>query len=907
MISRQGLSRLIAIHCGKYDYANIETASSLHLVGPNNVGKTSLISLLQFLYIDDQRKMHFSRDSAQTRRYYFPDPYSYVIFECMTPTGIQCLGVHGLGPLKMNEYERFAWTGKFEEKDFLDENRRPLPYEKVKEKLALKGFAELEPRHLRAALTSIGDNKGINLGLVPLRHRDYYERFRSAFCNLLRLAHLKQEELKELLLEIYDSEFQVRTIDLERGYAAQYSNVKRDAQNLQQLKALAPDITKLLAHVTARDIWRKRLPVLWEAIGIGYENEKSRLETESADISTQLEKLDEQNLVIRSGIEKAQERRVTAASAKNKLADVLADLEQEKTSFADFVLECKQARQQTLKDEIELLAFQLRDASEDTQERVQARIDRTTRELSGLRTQLANAENNVAVQLKGKIGTEKMEAVFKILNPALLSLPLGADGIAVADENIALNELDRIHDKIKAGSFETAGARINIAKIPPHEFGVYTSPELLRVEIENHERQLNKDTLVLEAIAKTDELKQQKAVKQAELSALDRELLAFDAFRNKLVNEPQWREQFAALEIEETHARVEENKLESAKEELRFTHEKLKRRAEETDRKRQSLLKQRQALPSLPDEWRATQPLTSVPDEQADFDTLLTTYRDGFAKEERENDLAQDYFARIEKSTYSSLKGATEQETVETLRQQLDALPEKEKLAQQAWTSLAVSMKNAFKGLARDMETLKAKVTELNRKLGQVDISNLDKVRLNVEPRREWQERLQAIIMADDTPLFADIAGADKALEELGALLGKYPQVKLQDMFDLHFEVTHPGGESRTYPDLDKIESNGTTITIKVLVNLLLLRGLLDSDKVVLPFYLDEASSLDRANLLAIMTTADSLGFVPVLASPDALDAAEYVYFVREANGRVALDNKSRIRCRRTELEVAAP
>ena len=49
------------------------------------------------------------------------------------------------------------------------------------------------------------------------------------------------------------------------------------------------------------------------------------------------------------------------------------------------------------------------------------------------------------------------------------------------------------------------------------------------------------------------------------------------------------------------HARVEENKLESAKEELRFTHEKLKRRAEETDRKRQSLLKQRQALPSLPD------------------------------------------------------------------------------------------------------------------------------------------------------------------------------------------------------------------------------------------------------------------------------------------------------------------
>ena len=127
MISRQGLARLIAIHCGKYDYACVDTDSSLHLVGPNNVGKTSLIALLQFLYIDEQRKMHFSRSLEQTRRYYFPDAYSYVIFECMTPTGIQCLGVRGLGPLKMHDYARFAWTGKFEEEDFIDGARRRNP------------------------------------------------------------------------------------------------------------------------------------------------------------------------------------------------------------------------------------------------------------------------------------------------------------------------------------------------------------------------------------------------------------------------------------------------------------------------------------------------------------------------------------------------------------------------------------------------------------------------------------------------------------------------------------------------------------------------------------------------------------------------------------------------------------
>ncbi len=329
-----------------------------------------------------------------------------------------------------------------------------------------------------------------------------------------------------------------------------------------------------------------------------------------------------------------------------------------------------------------------------------------------------------------------------------------------------------------------------------------------------------------------------------------------------------------------------------------------RRRGADTERQRRNLLKQRQGLPALPEGWLATPPAPAQPVPE-DFEELLALYRDGFAREEREDSQAQDYLSHIEAATYSAFKAATEEETIYKLRQQLEALPEKEKLAQEAWTSLAVSLKNAFKGLKRDLDTLKTKVSDLNRKLAEVDISNLDQVRLNAETRRDWDERLKALIDADETPLFADLSGADKALEELGALLGKYPQIKLQDLFDLHFEITRPGGETRRYPDLDRIESNGTTITIKVLINLLLLRGLLDSDKVVLPFYLDEASSLDRANLLAIMKTAGGLNFVPVLASPDALDAAEYVYFVREENGRVSLDGNSRVRCHRAAEKAA--
>jgi predicted ATP-dependent endonuclease of OLD family len=75
-----GPSRLILVKAGNFDYAEVDLDGSLHLVGKNNVGKTSLVAALQFLYIDDQRALHFSRSLAESRRHYFPDHYRHILF-----------------------------------------------------------------------------------------------------------------------------------------------------------------------------------------------------------------------------------------------------------------------------------------------------------------------------------------------------------------------------------------------------------------------------------------------------------------------------------------------------------------------------------------------------------------------------------------------------------------------------------------------------------------------------------------------------------------------------------------------------------------------------------------------------------------------------------------------------------
>lgn len=143
-----GPTRLVLIRSGKYEFGDIELIRPLHLIGPNNVGKTSLISTLQFLYIDKQQKMHFARDLDQTRKYYFPDPDSYILFECLSPTGFRVLGVHGLGPLKSYKFERFSYMGKLHLADFIDEKKQVRTNKIILSRLSDREYTILEPSHL---------------------------------------------------------------------------------------------------------------------------------------------------------------------------------------------------------------------------------------------------------------------------------------------------------------------------------------------------------------------------------------------------------------------------------------------------------------------------------------------------------------------------------------------------------------------------------------------------------------------------------------------------------------------------------------------------------------------------------------------------------------------------------------
>ena len=62
-----------------------------------------------------------------------------------------------------------------------------------------------------------------------------------------------------------------------------------------------------------------------------------------------------------------------------------------------------------------------------------------------------------------------------------------------------------------------------------------------------------------------------------------------------------------------------------------------------------------------------------------------------------------------------------------------------------------------------------------------------------------------------------------------------------------------------------------------------------------IPFYLDEADSIDDDNLREIVGIASRFGFVAVLASPSPRPIAHTTYFVHKVGDRSVIDQHRKI------------
>ncbi len=907
MSIRCGPYRIVALHCGKFDYAELEIDTPVHLIGPNNVGKTSLIALLQFLYLDDQRQMQFARDMNETRRYYFPEKYSYALFECLTPTGFQVVGVRGLGPVRQHNFERFVYTGRIDLADYVDDQQRVREPEDTFARLAVKGFKKLEPKHLRAAITGMGDGREVVLGLVPARHSSTYERFRKVFGNILRLSHIRQDELKQLLLDIYHHDFQQREIDLARHYAAGFEQVKRDSHDVQELKLLQTDIERLLRHLERRDQARTVIPALWQAIGRVYTDQRAALDRQESALLDACQAIEQEQTELRTQINAAHAERLDLAGRSALLQDKLSSMEAQRQRFEGFVPDWARQRQATVRARQEELIVKLKNAADEPVDEVRARLRATEQQLVATQAQFENLAHAAVNHLRKLLSDEEISDAFSVMNPEILKLPVNTNkpGLQLSGEDAAAKVIRELLQHRDGKTLKVRGMEIDLKALQPPDLATYHNPEQIQRDISGLEREVQRYAIILEAAEQAESLRAEKTALDDEWAKLVQDLDAYDAFCAALEQETAWKNEQTELQAREQALTSQITAHEERRNELTEASQGNRAERDEIERQRNTLQTQSRALPPPTETW----PFVPLEDCPTDWDELGTRYRKAHAEEQQQAEQVSELLDAIERRTYGRYVRSNEADTIQALRDEIASIPQRETAVEEMWKGIAVGIKKDLQNIGRDLETLKGLVSNVNRRLASVKISNLASLRLLIKEEPQWVKLIREITVDDELPLFSNPAAADEALAGIGRLLSDHPKVELQKLFNLSFEVGTLDGKTYRHAHLDTIESNGTTMAIKVLVNLVLLRGLLGGAEVQIPFYLDECSSLDEGNLKAIVHAARQMGFIAVLASPDAMDAADKLYFIEEqADGRVVLDPRTAmVRIQREPETVEEP
>ncbi len=898
----QGPQKLILIRAGRYDFAEIDLSGSVQIVGPNNTGKTTLINTLQFLYLDDRRHMDFgSYTPEQTRDYYFPGPYSYILFQCLGARGQCVLGWRGQSKAAGGEPERFTYDGPFDAEDFLDENHQVREPRAVAARLALRNFSLVrsaqEHREL-LLLPTKGEARG--LGLVALRDNDRYPHFRETLKNLLSLATITQDQMRDRLLMLAGLSVDKPALNIRDLLGDTYESILRRRDALVRFKEAREQVHQLVDSHQRRVVLLRELSYRWadlrakrDAFVQSHEQRRAALAAEAGEALQRMSALGQE------ADDRRREERELSESRGSLLGEIRR-IRDRRTRFADFVEDLERAAIDNREKSIHALERQLSDASRASRPQAEQNLEAHRQRAARLRASLQHMDRALVSVLRRDLDDAQLAGLASLLNADLLGLPVGDDGVRVLDPKALLQRLRSVASRIEGGRYQD-----DVVEVPLGDASAalaeLADPEALRRRIAEEEERIGHWESMLAALVQNQKLSARLQGLRVEQEAARKRIFEWEELQKEVALLPRHEADLAGIDASLATVSDRVRDLTARVEAERRRHEEAEREIVELRRAHEASMA-RHGLCLRPD----TAPDPSAPGHPIPeaFDDAVAHYL--HAQEEAET--IGDALARLRLAVESRLGsdhvGADDAETVRNLREELEALPEREDALRRDWEGQVTEVRSKFDEVLRDLADIQGAAVRLNRALAGVQVSNLASLRLDVVEQPDVVGSLRKLAESDQPGLFDAQSGINAALASFKQRFEATPLLRHADLFTLRFTVTGDDGRPHHYNDFRQVESHGTTITIKVLFNLIVLRSLLREDAThsllcEVPFFLDEIHSLDATNRHAILATARRLGFIALTAAPESVSEVSSLYFLQPHQGRIILRQPHRIAVRK--------
>jgi energy-coupling factor transporter ATP-binding protein EcfA2 len=893
-----GPTKLIAIRSGSYDYAEVDLGTSIQLVGPNNAGKTTLINTLQFLYIDNRNHMAFGdHEPEATKTYYFPDHYSYLLFECQGPKGTYVLGWRGQSKSSGGDPIRFTYDGQYDVTDYLTVDDHVADPKTVNAKLAQRNYRELKDAgmHRDSILVATkGESNG--LGVVHLNEVERYAHFKEVLKNLLSLRSIDQHEMKRSLLMLANIPPNKPALEANRLMTEDFERIRDRRLKLNTLKSEKERLEKYIGMSDTRFDLEARLATVYAELMEKRRKAHDHNKHVKEAILAKQDALEKEKISTVEILKDFDEKITEIAGAKGRVEEGLSRIAELGKGLDQFVENLEREALNNAKERLHALNRQLGNAEEADRQRTARNLAEVTARVASTERGIANFDKALITELRETMSDEDLHGLSRLFNVEILRLPVEKGGVELKKRKQVDALLKSLAENIKDEAYSDALLKL---PLPDNSTAWKELVDVKAMKKALNDLKAEQDRLrkLMDAIENREALAKERASVQAECDAHIQLLNKWEHFRKEKIEEPRLQKRLAEAVKEKTAADRERKEIREKLDEISVKLFEQRTALNQEDDRFNRLLRLMEACVPPPDPEAKGRVLVSVPNDAED---AIELYRRHLAEHNAMSREMDQLRSKIENVLKSDIIGPTEMETVRLMREQIEGLPTFEETLRKDWDNYLHLLRANFANVLNGLNDIKSAAEKLNRRFTNVSVSNLESLKMEVIDQNELVVALKELAETDHTGLFDSSGKLDAAYQSFRNKLSERLTLNYGDLFTLRFTVSTQAGRTHSYDNL-QVESHGTAITIKVLFNLLVLRSMLKEDPKTrtplsrVPFFLDEIHSLDATNRGAVLRMSKDLGFMAITAAPEPVSEVDALYFLRPVNGRLVVRNELRI------------
>lgn len=880
------LNRIVIINSELYAKASIHIGdnSSIQITAENNVGKSSFLNTLNFLYITDKDQMRFedNRKLSDSMKHYFDGTslHSFIVFEIFK-NGYYCILVKATPE---NTIEYYKINGECKENFFIQTSAdgfKAKKWEKILQELTNDNPTDpptlLKGEELYNLVYNSDKNKNPVVWIkreVKRKGRALSNSFTDIYKHLIKTSEINEKAFKNALL-IADNKQDVSLNVFTSSSFDKINEFERKKTHLDNLTVVKLDFEKLKllndTFISEEKVLGKLKNTFFKKFDAVEKDLSEKTATDSLlsiSIRTLETKID--------------------VTLKKERDDLIA----EKTTFTNQIEVAKKANIEIDKQLKEIehyeptddhLMFQGLITKVETEEKQRVQLEAQLTQLE--RSKFTVVEVDKAIKtLEDEVKAEEI-SIKEFDN--LLYQNISADPeiirkvFSLLSSKVAKLDKSKIKKEISKADFPLT---FFDGKIDASEIEIQRLPTIkeLQEDVETKKKELAEKKIQQTAIKNQHTL-------QDSIDTFKKSIAATNTLIEKVRNKPvlvQTKTENETLInitlkrfVSDTQIKIsdKDNEIERAKAALKIKKDEKKQYEDD-------LKKYKNQYQSFQDRQEIYE-IEEILDEPFEklYEKFSKTYHASAGvggTRERRKDLKDSINLKLKKDIQDI------KQFIREVEEEIINIPQMDKVISNLLDTLSYEIGSptfSFLTAFNDFKTFVYK--SYNTKLAEYPVSNIQSVKVKIYEAEELIKDLDKISkLKFSNGLDFDNAYAEskKALErQLTESKGK--PIDIYDLFTIKVEITKVTGESEEIDLSKQVQSRGTNIVLKLYLFLNILKDLVQSaneNKVVI--YVDELDAIGQKNVKHLIQFCKDNNFIPIFAAPRKVEGIQKYYMIKE-------------------------